>query len=122
MESREAEIKELEEKLIQAMREPDLTFLESIFSDNYVFMGSGNLSWGKSKALDDFRDPGFELQKLEIRDRRIFLHENTAVVTGLSVVEGLVDKDKLTGQYRFMRVWTRTGDHWRIASVFTSPA
>jgi hypothetical protein len=46
----ETEIQTLEEQLLDAMRSLDLSFLESVFSEKYVFMDSDGAIWGKFKA------------------------------------------------------------------------
>jgi len=58
-----SEINWLEEQLLSAMRDRDLFFLEKIFSDKYVFMGSDGSGWGKVKALEDFKNPDYQLEK-----------------------------------------------------------
>ena len=113
------EIAGLEEKLLSAMRSADLPFLESVFSEDYVFLGSDGSTWGKDKALADFRSPGFKLEKLEVRNRNIVVHDNTAIVTGISTVKGWIDENPITGRFLFMRVWNRTTEGWKVVAVNT---
>ena len=94
----------------------------SIFSDKYVFLGSDGSTWGKEKALVDFKHPNYELLKIEIQKRHITMHHNTAIVTGISIVEGIVDDKSVSGQYFFMRVWYKEKDKWKIIAVNTSIA
>jgi ketosteroid isomerase-like protein len=114
-----SEISGLEEKLLSAMRSGDMPFLESIFSEDYVFIGSDGSTWGRDRALEDFRNPKYTLEKLEVDNRRITIFDDTAIVTGISTVEGWIDENPVTGRYLFMRVWNRTADGWRIAAVNT---
>ena len=116
------EIQKLEEKFVDSIRKGDIPFLESIFSDNYVFHGSDGSTWGKMKALEDFRNPEYNLQKFEIYNQKIFMHENVAIVTGISIVEGRIGKEILTGRYLFMRVWVQSGGNWKVAAANTSNA
>lgn len=116
------EILELEERFVEAVREADFRFLESTIDDNYVFIGSDGSTWGQAKALADFRNPAFDLQRLDVIDRRVFMHGDTAIVTGISVVEGRIGDDRLTGRYRFMRVWCRYTGWWKVIAVCTSKA
>ena len=115
-----SEIQELEENLLEAMILGNISFLENIFSERYVFLGSGGSSWGKEKALEDFRNPEFILKNMKICNRRITMHNNCAIVTGTSVVEGKIGENTLTGRYQFMRVWDRGTDGWQIIAVSTS--
>jgi len=116
----ESVIQELEDDLIEAMRLNALPFLERIFSEKYVFLGSDGSIWGKEKALKDYKNPKFQLSKFEIHDRRITMHDNNAIVTGISVVEGMIGEESITGRYLFMRVWKRGEKGWEIIAVNTN--
>ncbi len=104
------------------MRLNNLKFLENIFSEKYVFLGSDGSTWGKEKALDDYKNPKFKLSKMEIHNRRITMHNNSAIVTGISIVEGSIGKESITGRYLFMRVWNRGEKGWKIIAVNTNSA
>ena len=117
-----SEIEREEARFLDAMRRGDLPFLENAFSDNYLFLGADGSTSGKERALADFRNPGFELARLDVSDCRITADENTAVVTGRSHIEGRIGENSLTGQYLFMRVWTRRDDGWKVIAVKTSAA
>ena len=116
----ERDIQQLEEQYIDAMRKANLAFFDRIFSDNYVFIGSDGSTWGKEKVLQDFRNPKYDLQEIEIYNRHIFIHENAAVVTGISVIEGRIGTNSVTGKYQFMRVWNRSRGSWKVIAVYTS--
>ena len=113
-------IQQLEDDLIEAMRLNNLTFFENIFSEKYVFLGSDGSTWGKEKALDDYKHPKFELLKIEVHNRRIIMHDNSAIVTGISVVEGKIGQESISGRYLFMRVWNKGEKGWEIIAVNTN--
>ncbi len=117
-----SEIKKLEEKLLEAMRLRDLSFLTDIFSDTYVFIGSDGSTWNKDKVLEDFKNPKYELSKIEVYNRQIFMYDNTAIVTGISIINGRIDETPLTGRYQFTRVWNKEKDGWIIIAISTSEA
>jgi hypothetical protein len=107
-----SEIARLEEQLLTAMLSGNLPFLERVSSEDYVFMGSDGSTWGKDKALEDFRNPKFNLGKLEVSNHNIVVHNNTAIVTGISTVEGRIVEDPISGRYLFMRVWSLNPAHF----------
>ncbi|MBN2011900.1 nuclear transport factor 2 family protein [candidate division KSB1 bacterium] len=117
-----SEIQQLEERLLQAMRLGELSFLGKIFSRKYIFLGSDGSTWGKERLMEDFCNPNFKLSKIDVHNRLIFMHDNSAIVTGISTIEGKIDKTPLTGKYRFMRVWNKENDGWKIIAVTTSNA
>ena len=115
-------IQKLEDDLMEAMRSPNLTFLENIFSDKFICLSSDGSIWGKEKAMNDFKRPSFKLFKSEIQNRQITMHHNTAVVTGIGIFEGIVDDKSLSGKSFFMRIWHKEEDTWRIIAVQTNLA
>jgi ketosteroid isomerase-like protein len=117
-----AEIRRAEKELLTAMQAGNITFLESIFSDDYVFLGSDGSMWGKEKALEDFKNPRFSLSRIEISNQRICIHDTCAIVTGTSVVKGGIGQKPLTGEYHFLRAWKKEPDGWKIIAVATIQA
>lgn len=122
MESDVIEVLRLEDNLLEAIRLRKLFFLENIFSEKYVCLASDGSTWGKDRALKDFKDPNLELSKVEIQNRQITMHDNTAIVTGINIVEGIVRDKSITGRYLFMRVWIKDTNGWKIIAVNTSNA
>ena len=120
--SSESVIQKLEDYLLEAMVLPNLTFLENIFSEKYVSLFSDGSTGGKEKALNDFKHPSYKLSKIEVQNRQITIHDNTAIVTGIVIVDGVVDDKSISGQYLFMRVWYKEEDGWRIIAVYTNNA
>ena len=116
----ESEIQKLEEALIEAMRLTNLEFLENVFSEKYVCRISDGSIWGKEKALNDFKNPNYKVFKIEIQNRQITIHDNTAIVTGIAIVEAVVEDKSVSGQSFYMRVWHKEEDIWRIIAVQTN--
>jgi len=115
-------IEKLEDDFLKAMRSNNLTFFENIFSKKYVFLCSDGSTWGKEKALHDYKHPQFQLSKIEIHNRKITMHRSSAIVTGISNVEGSIGEKSLTGKYLFMRVWHKGEKGWEIIAVNTNNA
>lgn len=115
-----SEILAIEDALINAMIKGDIGFMENIFSEKYVFLGSDGSTWGKEKALEDFKNPNYTLKSLKIHDRQINLHTNCVVVTGISELEGHIGENLISGRFRFMRVWEKGNAVWQVIAVCTS--
>ena len=113
----ESVIQNLEDDLMEAARLPNLSFLENIFSDKFVCVGSDGRIWGKEKALIDYKQPSYKLLKSDIKNRQITMHNDTAIVTGIAVFEGTIEDKYYSGQSFFMRVWHKEEDIWRIIAV-----
>lgn len=113
------EIRQIETRLEEAMRTNDLPFLKNIFSEKYLFLGSDGSSWGRKKALDDYMNPQYTLSDIRIDQQKIFMHNDSAVVTGVSLIKGKIGDKPLTGQYRFLRVWHKENNDWKIIALST---
>jgi hypothetical protein len=113
----ESEIQKVEADLMESMALPNLTFLENIFSDKFVCVGSDGRKWGKEKALNDFNRPSFKLLKYDIQNRQITMHFNTAIVTGIAIAEGIIEDKPYSDKSFFMRVWHKEENTWRIIAV-----
>ena len=115
--SPESEIQKVEDDLMEVMVLPNLTFLENIFSDKFVCVGSDGRKWGKEKALYDFKRPSFKLLKYDTQNRQITMHNNTAIVTGIAIGEGIIEDKNYSNKSFFMRVWHKEESTWRIIGV-----
>ncbi len=115
--SPESEIQKVEDDLTEAMILPNLAFLENIFSDKFVCVASDGRKWGKEKALYDYKLPSFKLLKYDIQNRQITMHNNTAIVTGIAMGEGIIEDKPYSNKSFFMRVWHKEEDTWRIIAV-----
>jgi hypothetical protein len=120
--SSESVIQKLEDDLIEAMILPNLIFLENTFSEKYVSLFSDGSTGGKEKALNDFKHPNYKLSKIEVLNRQITMHDNTAIVTGIVIVDAVVDDKSVSGKSFFTRVWHKEEDIWRIIAVQTNLA
>lgn len=116
----EQQISKAEKGLLTAILNKDPPLLDNLFDDEYVFTGSRGETWGKEKALADFRDPDLSIQELSVSELEVSLRQDTAIVTGLAHVEGHEGNNPLTGEYRFIRTWRLSGGDSRVVSTQTS--
>ena len=116
----EEQVLEAENNLISAILDKDLATLIDLFDEEYVFTGSRGETWGKEKALADFRDPCLSIQELSVSELEVTVHRDTAVVTGISHIKGYEGHNPLTGEYRFTRTWRLSDGDWRVVAVQTS--
>ena len=117
----ESVLRAQEARLLAAMRTRDLDMLLQIFDPAYVFTSGSGRVWGCEQALQDFRDPGFWLDQLEIVVDRVIPLPGAGVVIGWSRVAGWAGGASVSGQYRFTRVWRFADGKWTILAAHTSP-
>jgi len=107
------EIMKLEEALRQAELGPDPKFFEEALADDAILDGQRM----KSKVVEAHRPGvGAKFTKVEMDDFQIIDHGNAAVV----MCKGTYEGPQWSGTLKFMRVWLKKGDRWRIIAGTTS--
>jgi hypothetical protein len=114
-----AEVAAYEERLRLAELGLDFAALTELLSDNTVHVEpNGTMSVGREKVLDVHRrekQPPFTI--VQRTNMVIVDHgEHAAVVT----CKGVYVRDGRTTILKFVRVWVKRGNHWRIVAATVS--
>jgi hypothetical protein len=118
----EADLRAQEAKLVAAMLARNLTALSALFDAEYVFTSGNGGVWGRDRALLDFNDPGYRLDRLKVEVERAIPLAGGGVVVGRSSVAGQAGGASVSGCYRFTRVWRFAEGKWTILATHTSVA
>jgi hypothetical protein len=111
MSSTEAEILALEEKLRLAELGPDPEFFEKHIDKNMIFVGEGKAHRPKDHIVEAHSPgKGTKFTRVDMSEMNIVDHGNTAVVTVTGTYEGPLGTQVL----KFMRVWAKKEEGWRI--------
>lgn len=107
------EILKLEERLRQAELGPDPTFFEEFLDDKAVMVSGGEATFTKKKVVEAHQ-PGAAPKFINITmsDIQIIDHQNGAVVT----CKGSYETSMGTHNLKFMRVWVKKPEGWRIVA------
>lgn len=108
-----SEIRALEEKLRLAELGPDHTFFERHVDDEMVFVAGGQASQPKQHIVEAHK-PGNERKftAVKMTETTIVDHGHTAIVTCTGAYEG----PSGTHVLKFMRVWAKLPDGWKIVA------
>lgn len=110
----ETEIKKLEEELREAMLSNDIKKLDELIDDSLVFITPyGNIAT-KQMDLETHRNKTQKMSKLTPSEQTIQLHGNCAVVSVKMDIEGTYGTVSISGPYRYIRVWAKINDKWKI--------
>jgi uncharacterized protein (TIGR02246 family) len=114
MSNLEEEIRALEERLRQAELGPDPAFFETHLADDAIMLtGDGKPAFAKAQIVEAHRPgKGPKFIRVDMSEMQIVAHECAAVVTCVGVYATVESSFCL----RFMRVWVRKGDGWRIVA------
>jgi ketosteroid isomerase-like protein len=103
----------------QAMKQ-DITFMQSLITDDYTMTNPvGQVVPGKV-LLDKIKDSSFKVDNLDYTDMKVRVYGDTAVVTGRLTCKGSWEGNDVGGDYAFTDTFSKIDGHWReVASQVT---
>ena len=110
----ESEIVAREDALLRAITTNDVALLDDLLHDDLLFNGPDGQTGTKAQDLANYRSGGIQFRRAEASDRLIRAIGDDAVVAVTVTLEGSYLGVRVDGRYRYLRVWQRTGDKWRV--------
>ena len=108
------EIRDCEERLRRAMLAGDVAELERLLDDGLLFVGPDGGVYGKQDDLALHRSRTTRFTRLEVRELRLAVHDDVAIVTMEANLAGTFGEAPFAGRYRYLRAWARRQGGWRI--------
>ena len=109
---------ELEKRFLEyaeALTKRDLTTLDQIWTDDYVFINPRGELVTKSQRLSNLKAGATEFQAVRPKSERMEVHGNVALDVGTVTLEGTKYGGKeSSGDYRYMTVWVNNGGRWQM--------
>lgn len=112
---------ELDKGWERALLESDVTFLENLLADEFVWVHNhASLTDGKSDAISRAKriQSGRQVDDIKgrtSRDQKVVILGNTGVVSGYTVV----DRGPSPVTYHFMRTYALVADEWKLLANHT---
>ena len=99
----------------EALTKRDLTTLDQIWTDDYVFINPQGELVTKSQRLSNIKAGATEFQAIRPKSERTEVHGNVALDVGTVTLQGTKYGGKeSSGDYRYMTVWVNSGGRWRM--------
>lgn len=116
------EIDQLEEAWRNAVLKADTAAMDSLLADDYMAITSSGTLQSKEQTLDNLRSGATHFTAIEFSDRKVRFYGTTALVTSRAEVSGTTAEGKISGSYRYTRVYVRDErGNWKIVSFEASP-
>ena len=114
----EAAIREQMRELYRAFREHDVATLDRVLADDFTFSDPRGPVVSKQQWLDDIALGNLVFEEVEAGDI-VFKHlGDRALVDGEATLKVRYTESDYTGVFRYLGVYKRDGDQWRL--VLTS--
>jgi uncharacterized protein (TIGR02246 family) len=114
--SAEQQISALSDQMIQAQLKADTSYFEKHYADDATIVhGNGEL-FMKAEEIADLKSGSLTYELNEVRERKIHVHGDTAVVAFLISYKGTVSGKPFTGDLRRTVVWVKQEGNWKIVA------
>jgi ketosteroid isomerase-like protein len=111
------QVEKLEEVWRIAQLNGDVDAMDKLLSDDYVGITMSGQVVTKMQQLDRMRKRSMVLNKIALDDVKVKLIGTTAIVTSRAEVEGTDNGAPMVGNFRYMRVYSRTlSGTWKITN------
>jgi uncharacterized protein (TIGR02246 family) len=116
----EQEIKALQGKLLQAILKSDTSVMEKCYADDYIAIhGDGKLTT-KVQEIENFKSGVTKYDSITVRESKIRIYGDTAVVNALASVRTIVNGQPYSGDVRNTRVWVKGNGDWKLVVFQTT--
>ena len=108
----EQELAKLDRDLMDAAVRNDQTLMQRVAVQRHVFVNPA----GGVQELGDTRGP--KIDSLQSEDVQVRVHGDTAILIGRANVKGrFPDGPDISGAYRYMRVFVKQQNQWRLVAT-----
>jgi ketosteroid isomerase-like protein len=115
-----AEMRTVAKDFVKAMETKNSTRVQRILADTYVGVDLFGHTVDRAGRLKMLEQTDFKLTEAKSSDQVVAMVGQNMVVSGLYDVKGSINGHDVTGQYRYVDVWAKIGDDWKvIASTMT---
>ena len=117
----EAQIRELEELLCQAMMDSDVDLLDQLLSSNLIFTNHLGHVLGKQDDLDAHGSGLLRISSISVIEQEVKVLKGTAIVSAKVDINGSYDDAPANGTFRFTRVWNCLSENnWQVVAAHSS--
>jgi ketosteroid isomerase-like protein len=115
-ENRQA-IDRLEEQWRKAILSGNSAAMEPLLADDYMAITPSGTLQSKEQTIANLKSGALRFDRIEVKDRKVHFYGSTALVRCRVEVSGKTADGKLSGSYRYTRVYVQDSrGTWRIVS------
>jgi ketosteroid isomerase-like protein len=100
---------------VKAKAAGDAKLIAGFLSEEFIGVGPAGRGEDKRAFVQHYANPNIVVQEANGRDQTTRFYGKTVVVTGVYEIKGTSSGKDISGDYRYVDVWSKTvGDQWRI--------
>lgn len=108
----------LEDQLKTAMLNSDVSVLDQLLADDLIFTSHLGQIMSKQDDLDAHKSGFIKIHSIGQSEQRIQLHDDIAIVSVLSCIQGEFGGEQSDAALRFTRVWQKgDNDKWQVIAA-----
>jgi ketosteroid isomerase-like protein len=113
----EKEVREMIEKYRTALLQRDVSALEKIWADDYVFVNASGDVVTKAQRLANVKSGATKLESINKEENiAVRVYQNSAVATSRVAIKGKYGGQSISGQYRSTHVWVKGPEGWQLVA------
>jgi ketosteroid isomerase-like protein len=106
----------LEHDLADAAPKKDVAKYEKYLADDFTGQWADGSSSTKAETIEDLRSDHDQYEAVELKDLKVRIYGDTAVVTGMFYEKSTLGEHDATGLYRFTDVWIKKSNQWQVVA------
>ncbi len=114
------DILNLENRLIDAMKNSNAAELDVLIDDDLLFTGHDGRRYTKQDDLEAHRSGNIEIYSIETSEQAIKIEGDVAIVSVLKNISGSFFGETQVGIFRFTRVWKLKEGGWKIIAAHST--
>ena len=112
----EQTLMKMEQEMADAIVKNDTSVWDKYSVDNAVFTDPGGVLMTKAQSIATFKSGVLKIESTKIHDMKVQMFGNTAIVTYASTDKGMVMGKDISGEYRWIDVFTKIGGKWKLVA------
>ena len=117
----ERELRQLEEKIADAVVRRDTAFVQRVWAEEFVYTGVRGEVKTKADILAELRAGDLQFEVLKFDDVRVRVYGDAAVVTGRATTKGRSKQGEISGEFRYTRVYVNRKGAWQLVAFQGTP-
>jgi ketosteroid isomerase-like protein len=104
----------------KAIVRKDRAAIEANMAEDFRQIDSGGNVETKASFIADLMAPGLEIDPYTVEDFDVRIYGDVALLCGRTKMTGRYEGKPFNTHYRYIDIYVRNGDEWKIVSVQTS--